>query len=176
MPKELCPHCNQPLTVADWPFCPHGSTRSEAAQRWKPIVVFKSADGRYRFPGRADAKVPKGYEKVELTNRRQVERFEREINQRERAEYQSVQQEQLAREAPQRELMAEANAQLQRLSRTFTPAGKEAVAYLLEKQRAEQSAPRPSFDPGFHVEIMHNNQSNRDGHNDDRTGWRTIRE
>ncbi len=32
------------------------------------------------------------------------------------------------------------------------------------------------FDPGFHIDVMHNNSSNRESHEDASTGWRSRRE
>lgn len=167
----ICPDCNQPLQIGDWPYCPHGSTRPEWAQRFDPIVIHRSADGKYRFPMAADAPVPEGYQKVELTTRRQVEAIEREVNQRERIQFQEHAHRQ--REASN-EFWRRQNAELRERAKSFSPEGQAAVEYLLEKQAREDRG-LPNYDPGFHVEIMHNYSSNREGHDDARTGWKTIR-
>ena len=173
---DQCPQCHQTLQIGDHPFCPHGSILPERAQRFAPIVYFRSPDGKIRLPMRANSRPPKGYEKVELSTRRQVERFEREMNQRERAEHDQIHHEKSQRDLPITRLRQEANDRLRQLSANFTPQGREAVAYLLEKAHRESQSPTPSYDPGFHVEIMHHNQSNRDPWSDRDTGWKDRRE
>jgi hypothetical protein len=37
---------------------------------------------------------------------------------------------------------------------------------------ANDNRPRGRFDPGFHVEVMHYDSSNREAHRDARTEWR----
>src|SRR5262245_28429608 len=76
-----------PMT-GDFMNCPHlfgGSSRN--AQSFEPVVVHVDKDGNVRFPGRADAKVPKGYEKRELTTVREVRKFEGQMNERERRKW-----------------------------------------------------------------------------------------
>ena len=45
-----------------------------------PVVVHVAEDGAIRFPGSANARVPKGFQKRELRTIREIESFEREVN------------------------------------------------------------------------------------------------
>ena len=166
-----CPDCNQELQIGDWPYCPHGSTRPEYALRFDPIVVHQAADGSYRFPMAADAPVPPGYQKVELTTRRQVEALEHSVNARERREFEKHAERQ---RAASNEFWSRQNAELRARAKNFSPEGRAAVEYLIERQAREDRVPSAP-DPGFHVEIMHYNSSNREGHDDARTHWKTVK-
>lgn len=170
--SNVCELCNKELQVGDWPHCPHESTRPEYAQRFRPIIYFKSPDGRLQFPMASDSPIPPGYERVEITTTREAARFEREMNQRERADYE--QHKHREREAAN-EFWREQNAELKRRAAHFSPEGRHAVDYLLQ-QHAEQDRLPKSYDPGFHIDIMHNDRSNRMPHDDARTGWRDRRE
>lgn len=174
-----CELCDKELQIGDWPHCPHASTRAERAQRFKSIVVFKSADGKYRYPMRGDSKPPKGYERVELTTRPQIERFEKEINHRERAEYERAE---LGRKASDDYMLslsghdpASIQASLRRLENSPHPEERKIAAKVRQVMESDKR-PSKSYDPGFHVEIMHYNQSNREGHDDALTNWKTIKE
>ena len=165
----ICEKCKREVHVGDWPHCPHESTRPEYAQRFSPIVYFRSPDGKTRFPMRADAKTPKGYERVELTNRRQVERFEKEMNQRERAEYQDSQHKQSQFYGSK---IDQTDAYLRSIEHQLSPQARQSLDMLREQAKRKDDAPKPQWDAGFHIEAMHYNSSNRDPHNDSDTNWR----
>ena len=42
------------------------------------VLVFQDKEGKIRYPGRHDAKLPDGYERVYLRSLKEVDRFERE--------------------------------------------------------------------------------------------------
>jgi hypothetical protein len=192
MPRERCPDCGKWFTpsVGDWPFCPHESTRPERAQRFKPIVVFKRADGTYSFPANADAKIPAGYQRMEISTRRQAERLTKEVNRQLCDEKASIGPTPLdsdgsgitnLRKLARGERVtipdhdAHGNLIMRELDGSqMRPEFKEYVARLSEKMG--QPSYKPSYDPGFHIDILENSASNRLGHDDPATGWRTRRE
>lgn len=73
-----CPHCHAALEQVWWK-----RTVSRNAQ-WDDntsVMVFKdAATGKVRYPGRHDAKMPAGYERVYLRSLREVESFEKQHN------------------------------------------------------------------------------------------------
>lgn len=82
-----CNHCGQEIEYGDYPFCPHETTFSVNAQRFDPVVIHRDAAGNVRYPGRADAAVPHGFQKVELRTLAEVRHFEREVGRKEAARY-----------------------------------------------------------------------------------------
>lgn len=188
-----CDLCKKTLQLGDWPFCKdgyHESTRRENAQRFSPIVVFKRLDGSYSFPASADAPVPDGYTKIEITNRRQAERLERDVNKKLREEKANIgptpidndgsglhQLRRLAR--GERVTIPDHDAHGNLIMRTLDGSQmrgrfREYVEQLAE--RNSQPSYTPSYDPGFHIDIMHNDSSNRAPHDDASTGWRSRRD
>ena len=81
--QNKCSKCGQAMQVADWPFCPHGSTLKRNAMIASPTVVFQNKKGEYRLPGRDTDKPPRGYKKVSLSSQRARDRFEKEFGARE---------------------------------------------------------------------------------------------
>lgn len=190
---DTCSVCGKKLKIGDWPFCDglkHESTRPERAQRFKPIVVFKKSDGSYSFPASDAAPTPEGYQRVEISTRRQAERLEREVNRHIREEK--------ARLGPSpMDADSHGHDQLRKLIRGGTVTVpdhdahgnlilrsidgskmrsefKEYVSRVLEQQAQPQY--RAEYDPGFHIDIMHNDSSNREVHQDASTGWQRRRE
>jgi hypothetical protein len=185
-----CELCDRVVQIGDFPFCPHESTRSERAQRFKPIVVFKRTDGTYSFPASGDVPTPNNSQRVEITTRRQAERLEREVNRSLREEKSRIgptpmdkgdrglsELRRLARgesvTIPDHD--AHGNIILRTLDGSqMRGKFREYVAQLADK--AQQPNYAPTYDPGFHIDIMHNDQSNRMAHDDPATGWKSRRE
>ena len=78
-----CEKCQQELKIGDWPFCPHGSLRSRAAEYGQPTIVYKNQKGDCYFPTGSNSKPPAGYEKHELRTQHERDKFERTINEKE---------------------------------------------------------------------------------------------
>lgn len=173
--KESCRECGKTIAIGQWPYCPHEPLRHRPAAAFSPIVVFKAKDGTYRFPGRSNARTPAGCQRVEITNQYQADRLEREVNYYEKQRYEEskYQQSQAGWDAGWNRTRASLRAELERRRAQFSPAGKQAIEYLINKERAEQSH---KFDPGFHIEVMHHDRSNREPHNDIETGWKDRRD
>lgn len=83
-----CEECNGELEIGDWPYC-NGDPQDHVRQGqlgnafFEPIVVFKDAQGNVRVPGHSGAKPPKGFEKVEINNRRDAARMARQMGETE---------------------------------------------------------------------------------------------
>jgi hypothetical protein len=60
------------------------SSSARNAQGFTPVVIHKDSQGNVRFPANANAPVPPGFQKVELTNIQQVRRLEKEVNTKDR--------------------------------------------------------------------------------------------
>jgi hypothetical protein len=185
-----CDLCGKRLQIGDWGFCPHESTRPERAQRFKPIVVFKRADGSYSFPASGDAKTPANHQRIEITTRRQAERLTNDVNLQLRHEKESIgptpmdsdgsglqNLRKLARgervTIPDHD--AHGNLIMRELDGSQMRAGfKRYVDQLVEKNSGPSYT--PSYDPGFHIDILENSSSNRLAHDDPATGWKSRRD
>ena len=191
MAREKCPKCKTWLEVGDWPYCgAHASTRPERAQRFAPIVVFKRTDGTYSFPANSSAPTPDGYQRIEITTRRQAERLTKDVNLRLREEKASIgptpldsdgsgiqRLRDLARggRATIPDHDAHGNLILRELDGSkMRPEFKEYVAQLAERMSANKYT--PSYDPGFHIDALENNSTNRMPYDDASTGWKSRRD
>jgi hypothetical protein len=131
-----------------------------------PVVIHVAADGSVRFPGRSDARVPKGFERRELRTIRDIERFEHDTNVR------------LSAEADQHnsneqrffgELRAQQRSDLRQRMQNMSSQGRDFARFAMKKND-ERRGKRTEC--GFHLEILHFDQSNREAHSDDRTDWK----
>jgi hypothetical protein len=168
------------LRLADWDDkkpCPQKGCKEIAEQvvlpsdasRYfsEPVVVHVAADGAYRFPGSATARVPKGFEKRELRTIREIEKFERDVNCRLSGEaHQHQENEERFFSSVRSELRSELRQRMQSMSERGRDFARLAMA--LNDQRRGKA-----IDPGFHTQILHFNQSNRDSHRDKETGWKS---
>jgi hypothetical protein len=191
MPREKCPKCNSWLEVGDWPYCgAHTSTRPERAQRFRPIVVFKRTDGTYSFPASDTAITPSGYERIEISTRRQAERLTKDVNLQLRHEKESIGPTPLdsdgsglqnLRKLARGERVtipdhdAHGNLILRELDGSqMRGEFKEYVAQLSKRMAANQY--KPSYDPGFHLDALENDSTNRLPYDDASTGWKSRRD
>jgi putative FmdB family regulatory protein len=159
--KKPCPkkHCKQ---IAEQVILPNDGSRTFS----EPVVVHVSADGSFRFPGSSDAKVPKGFEKKELRTIREIEAFERCVNTHLRAE---SEQHQINQEKHFAEMRSELRSELRMKMQGMSQYGKD----LARLAMAMNDARRPqSTDAGFHLQILHFDQTNREAHRDERTNWK----
>ncbi len=141
------------------------------AARFAPIVVFRAPDGSYRFPARSSVRTPAGMERVEMTNVQQVRRFENEMNARETARYNESQGRQ--REAysfAQSHLRSDLRAKM----RTMSQAGRDFAEAAMRRNDARSSS-SSSYEPGFRVEVLSDDRSNRPEHRDRDTEWKARR-
>jgi hypothetical protein len=131
-----------------------------------PVVVHVASDGTYRFPGAANAKVPKGFEKRELRTIREIEAFERDVNTKLYAEArQHKENEEKFYSEVRSQLRGELRQRMQSMSQLGRDFAKLAMA--LNDDRKSRAA-----EPGFHLQILHFDQTNREEHRDAATGWK----
>lgn len=129
------------------------------------VVVHITDTGEYRLPGSADAKVPKHCRKIEFTSIREVEAFERKMNTKMRSEAQIHNANERAHFDP---IYAKNRSELRQAMQKMSPYGRD-FAELAMKMNDEK--PQKKSDVGFHCEVLHFDQSNREPHRDERTGW-----
>lgn len=130
-----------------------------------PIIVHVSRDGSVRFPGVADARVPGGFEKRELRSVREVEQFERQVNQRlssEAARHQEREEKHFAA------IQEKNRAELRQAMQHFSPLGRDFAMAAIQMSNERK---RKKSDVGFHSVILHNDSS-REPWVDERTGWK----
>ncbi len=133
------------------------------AQRFSPVVIHRGIDGKLRFPAHANAPVPEGFQRVELTQLSEIRALEREVNSGDRIKDQQFQD---ARNkfldgqlACNRESVAAQVANFSQRGKWFY----DAIRRVSEKKRlAGRSAARPEF----FVEAFTQNASNREGYSD----------
>ena len=87
---DICPKCGQKIEIGMYPYCKgnkedHILYRRRDAQPFEPTVYFVNESGDIRFPANDDAKPPKGFEKREIVNLREADKFMKEVNYRENA-------------------------------------------------------------------------------------------
>lgn len=134
--------------------------------RFQPIVVHVDAEGNYRFPGSPDARIPRGFQKVELTTIPEIEAMERKVNVKLRGDAERhIENEERVLGA----IKAKLRGELQQRMATMSPLGRAFAEAAIARSNARR---RKSSDVGFHVNILHYNQGNREGYSDERTGWR----
>lgn len=178
-----CLDCGEP---AIW--TPSFYYSSRAAQAFEPVVIHQDAAGNIRMPGSVNAKVPEGFAKVELTNIREIRKFEHEIN---RQETEKMAKTSYARRAYMDGQIAcnrealEAGVKvcvggdtsrdpvLMRLSE-FSTKGREfhaAMTQQAEIRRRDTERRQSRQEAGFHVEAFSQNASNREVHRDAANEW-----
>lgn len=164
----ICPECNQPLSIGDFPFCPHGPMRDRHAQAFDPIVVHRDAAGNYSFPGHSSDPVPEGYEKVELRTIREADAFCRQMNTSIRAqrladyeqEYGMFQERVKQTREGVRERLAS-----QGITHSDTW---ERVKKYVDEKRYQKYTRMMAADPNFNLQILSRDASNRPAYHDEK--------
>ena len=151
--SKPCPQCGAKARMV---FLPRGRN----AFNFDPVVIFKGPKGKVRFPGRANARTPKGYERVELTSVAQVRKFEGQMNKQEYARWQDKTERDEKMWGPyQRDMRDRLRHEMQHMS----PEGR---AFAEAAIRRNDAAPRKRFDPGFYSEAFSQNAGNREAWTD----------
>lgn len=165
--------------LADWNDrqpCPKKSCKeigeqvvlpSDASRHFcEPVVVHFAADGTYRFPGAANARVPKGFQKRELRTIREIESFERDVNCKLHAE---ARQHQENEERYYSDVRSQLRSELRMRMQSMSRQGRDFARVVMALNDQRRSKPT---DPGFHTQILHFDQTNREHHRDEPTGWK----
>lgn len=149
-------------------YAPSFYYTSQTAQRFAPVVIHKDSEGNVRFPAHADAPLPPGFQKVELTNFNEIRRFEKEVNTKDREEaskFHNAKAELLSGQ------LKENRRVMERIVEGFSPAGKKFYEKMQQVSKAkERNAGRP-IDPGFYIEAFTQDSSNRQGYRDAKNDW-----
>lgn len=165
------------------------SSRVQLAQRFSPVVIHRDASGNVRFPGHANAPIPEGFQKVELSTLHDVRKFEAEIGKQDsvkseqfrasRAEFLDGQLK-ANREAVDRivaggtwEGTDEQGRIIQR--RGMSERGLKILHQLREASKQKQAQGRSNANPAFYVEAFTQDASNREHHRDQSTEWQRVR-
>lgn len=137
------------------------------AQRFSPVVIHRGIDGKLRFPAHANAPVPDGFQRVELTDVSQIRALEREVNTRDREtdmRFQDARNKFLDGQlACNREAVATQVAGFSQRGKWFY----DSIRRVSEKKRL---AGRSAAKPEFFVEAFTQNSSNREEYNNGRGG------
>ncbi len=163
-----CPECT---AIAERVFLP----KSENAARFRPVVVFRKADGTYRFPGRADERTPRGCVRVELKDIQAVRKFEKQENQR----LKTIHEASMARrganyEAEKKERREMLKSALSRMS----PRARKFAEFAMSMSDAKESYSHRAaqYEAGFRIDAFSNDRSNRSEFADIDTRWKSKRE
>ena len=130
--------------------------------------------GEYSFPAHVNAPLRPGMEKVEITNIHQARQVEKSVSLRETAKavenfHNQREYYNNMRSAGEKEVLAARSKMSQY--------GKEFADITLQKnheREARKSTIVPGIDAGF--DALSYDLSNREGHRDEATGWKTVRE
>ncbi len=135
----------------------------------RPIVIHLGADGAVRFPGHENARVPKGFNRVELKTLSEIAAFERQVNQKLSSEAaRHIENEERHFEAVRGRLRGE----LQQQMKTMSPRGRDFAQFVIDENNRRA---RKKSDVGFQVDILHNDARNREDYRDKETNWKPVR-
>ena len=173
--SHRCNKCGELVHVGDWFNCPHESIVLKRLSQPPPIVVYRNVKGDIKFPGRSNQPIPKrlrdlGYQRVEIPFN-QVHHLESEMNSVEKRRYEEYKRKESESFGSIRQQM---NSELRQLAQNFSPEGQDMVRECMKRYSEKSSC--PSYDPGFHLDILHNDSSSRDPWCDKDTGWKNRRE
>lgn len=154
-----CPKCGKTSEQVLLPT----RARGEFSQ---PVTIHVSSDGqKYRFPGAADARVPKGFVKRELKSIRDIERFERDMNARLRSDSDRHHENE---ERAFGEIRSRLRSELRQAMQRMSPEGRDFAAFAMA---FNDNRKRKTTECGFHVAILHEDSS-KNPWIDERTGWK----
>lgn len=157
--SEICKYCKKPINVGDWPICAdgHSPVRELNAARFDPVLVFKSKDGTYVYPGSNKEKCPKGCIKVELTNIQQVRKFEAEVNESERKRMHNQLE---LRDRMFQHQKSESRSKLRQQMESFSDRGKQFALAAMKRndERRNLSQSATKIDPKFRISIFSDNE------------------
>jgi putative FmdB family regulatory protein len=156
--KKKCPKCGKQSLQVLLPSVGRGVFQ-------EPIVVHVDSTGRVRFPGRRDAKLKKGYERRELKSIREVERFERQMNIKFKAE---AEQHNENEDRIYQEAVNKNRRELRSAMEHMSPAGLAFAKFAINQNNMRK---RKSSEVGFHVRILHYDSANEPWVDKD-TGWK----
>lgn len=178
-----CADCGEPMT-----YVPSFNYTSDA-QNFSPVVIHRDAEGNVRFPGRADARVPEGFKKVELCTVAEIRKFEAEMSIKDSAKADQFRASRSFFLDGQLKANREAVDQIANggawqgtdekgniiTRHGLSEKGKMILARLREASMIKQAQGRSHSRPEFFVEAFSRDASNREEHRDAYTDWQRVR-
>lgn len=164
-------------------------TGVQTAQRFSPVVIHRDLEGNVRFPGNANAPVPNGFQKVELSTVAQVRQFEKEVSLKDRAAADKFRDSRAKFLDGQLECNRRAVDQIAAggawqgtdergniiTRHGISPRGMKILHQLREASKLKQCRGRANVNPEFFVEAFSKDASNREHHRDATTEWQRVR-
>jgi len=187
--RVQCGEDGCPLEGEHRPAFWYSSQVPRFAQSFSPVVIHRDASGNVRFPGAADAPVPQGFKKVELSTMHDIRKFENEMNKRDNVKSEKF------REARGKFLDGQLAANRKAVDeiaaggswqgtdgrgniierKGISPRGMKILDQLRAASKHKQEQGRAGARPEFFVEAFTNNASNREDHRDASTNWNRVR-
>jgi hypothetical protein len=158
-PTPACPKCDQPTEQV---HLPHALSYAPA------VVVYRMADGSFRYPAASESLATRNYEReggtrMELRGWAEVRKFESSVNAQERSRIERRIDRQLAHQEHGTSLR---RSELYNRMKSMSDGAKSLGRRLIDMNDRK---PKPrAYDPGFHVEAYSNNRSNREESRDER--------
>lgn len=138
---------------------------TQKAQGFNPVVIHKDADGNIRFPGSVDAKVPEGFQRVELTTIQQVRQIEKEWGEKDQKE---ANQFRASRQFLTDGQLKENRRVMESIVRDrFTPNGRKFYEAMRKVSEEKQRLGPKSTSPAAYFDAFTNNTSNRESFYDE---------
>lgn len=160
--SKPCLTCSQPAyRLSHW-----SDTERQPADR---PMYFINGKGEVLFPGHKDDKPPKGFEVRHINSIKDRDNFYKQMDARLRAEhdqYASIEQAhfEYAQEQNRRDLRA--------AMESMTLQERDLAMAAIEQGNNTQMFFHKNYQPGFHVEALEYDMSNRKPYNDTETNWR----
>jgi hypothetical protein len=151
------------------------------AQRFTPIVIDRRIDDptKFSYPGAPTDKVPAGYERIQITNLREADRWTKHIDslERERTMELAHQNEQYfddqrkANRAAVDEEMRRVGMDRSGRARWMRDSIRRIMDAKLEARRKRER----SGGPNFNIQVFSKDAANREGYANENTNWRQKR-
>lgn len=150
------------------------------SQRFAPVVIHRDTEGNVRFPGEANARVPEGFQRVELTDFHQIRSFERDMEKKQGVEAEQFRQSRQFFLDGQLKVNREAVDTIARggawqgtdergniiTRHGLSPRGQALYDKMREVSAQKQRSGAKSVSPAFYVDAFTNSSSNREGYYD----------
>lgn len=120
----------------------------------QPFVYFLNAQGEVRIPGTSSLATPKGHTRCEATTLHELRQLEKRCGVSERSKISQSRELEDYYESQTRE---EDRRELRSAMSNFSQAGKDFAQAAI--QRTNNKRNFTSFDPGYHFEVLHNDES-----------------
>ncbi len=133
---------------------------TQKAQRFDPVVIHKDINGNIRFPGEANAQVPEGFQRVELTTIQQVRQIEKEWGAQDQTK---ANQFRAARQTLTDGQLKENRRVMESIVRDrFSPRGRKFYEAMKKVSEEKQRLGPKAVSPAAYFDAFSNDSTNRD--------------